>query len=220
MEILKCHFKGSDYLTTIYLIRHSETLDKDYLNYLDDIDEYEKNKKLPLSTNGEKKALEISKLKELSNIDVIYSSTFQRSISTAKYIAEKNNIILNITPNLNERKLGNALEKNFWLEQLYDENVKAEDGESRRDATYRISNMVNYVLNQYKDKRVVFVTHGAVIKFLLMNYCTLKKADVERKSVCLVFNKRIIINDKFNTPEIFKLEYKEGNIVNIELLRQ
>lgn len=207
-------------MTTIYLIRHSECLDKNYLNFLDDSNDLERNMKLPLSTNGEKKAHDISKLKELTNIDAIFSSTYQRAISTAKYIAEKNNIVLNITPNLNERKLGNVTYKEFWLDQLYDENLRAEDGECRREVTYRMANMINYALNQYRNKRVVFVTHGAAMKFLLMNYCTLKKADLERKSVCLVFNKRIIINDKFNTPEIFKLEFEEGKIVDIELLRQ
>ena len=207
-------------MTTIYLIRHSECLDQNYLNFLDDTDEFEKNKKIPLSTNGEKKAQDISKLKELTNIDAIFSSTYQRAISTAKYIAEKNKIVLNITPNLNERKLGSVTYKEFWLEQLYDENLRAEDGECRREVTYRMANMVNYALNQYRNKRVVFVTHGAAMKFLLMNYCTLKKADLERKSVCLVFNKRIIINDKFNTPEIFKLEFEDGVIKEIELLRQ
>lgn len=207
-------------MTTIYLIRHSECMDKNYINFLDDTSDIEKNKKLPLSTNGEKKAHDISKLKELTNIDAIFSSTYQRAISTAKYIAEKNNIVLNITPNLNERKLGNVTYKEFWLDQLYDENLRAEDGECRREVTYRMANMINYALNQYRNKRVVFVTHGAAMKFILMNYCTLKKADLDKKSVCLVFNKRIIINDKFNTPEIFKLEFEDGKIVDIELLRQ
>ena len=43
--------------------------------------------------------------KELKNIDEIFSSSYSRAISTAKYIAEENNIDIIIDKNLNERKL-------------------------------------------------------------------------------------------------------------------
>ena len=63
------------------------------------------NEKIILSVEGERKALEISKLKELRNIDVVWSSNYVRAISTAKYIANQNHIEINIDENFNERKL-------------------------------------------------------------------------------------------------------------------
>ena len=88
--------------TYIYLIRHSEQLK--IQSHIQE-DSQIANEKIILSINGEKKAEKISKLEELKNIDVLWCSNYVRAISTAKYIAEENNIELNIDPNLGERKL-------------------------------------------------------------------------------------------------------------------
>ena len=91
-------------LTYIYLIRHSEQLRLENKN-----EDYETsqiaNEKIILSVQGEQKAKELSKLEQLKNIDVLYSSNYARAIATAKYIANENNISINIDINLNERKL-------------------------------------------------------------------------------------------------------------------
>ena len=91
-------------LTYIYLIRHSEQLRLENKN-----EDYETsqiaNEKIILSVQGEQKAKELSKLEQLKNIDVLYSSNYVRTIATAKYIANENNISINIDINLNERKL-------------------------------------------------------------------------------------------------------------------
>ena len=73
-------------MTTIYLIRHSEPLKS-----VDII-----NEEIPLSPNGELKAKKLADLEELRDIDLIYSSKYKRAISTARYIALKNNLSLNI----------------------------------------------------------------------------------------------------------------------------
>ena len=88
-------------ITNIYLIRHSEQL-----RLKNDEDESQiANEKIILSVDGEKRAEEISKLNELKNINVLYSSSYVRAIATAKYIAIENNIEINIDKNFNERKL-------------------------------------------------------------------------------------------------------------------
>lgn len=91
-------------LTKIYLIRHSEQLKINGKNIKSE-DSQISNEKIILSINGERKAKEISELEELNNIDVLWSSNYVRAISTAKYIALKNNIEINIDENFNERKL-------------------------------------------------------------------------------------------------------------------
>ena len=91
-------------LTQVYLIRHSEQLK--IINKIVKNEESQiSNEKIILSIEGERKAQEISKLKELSNIDVLWSSNYVRAIGTAKYIAERNNIKINIDESFNERRL-------------------------------------------------------------------------------------------------------------------
>lgn len=90
--------------TTIYLIRHSESLKIKAEPTSAEIDQL-KNEELPLLENGEKLAFKLSKIEELENIQRIYASNYKRAISTAKYIASKNNLSLNIDSRLGERKL-------------------------------------------------------------------------------------------------------------------
>lgn len=90
-------------LTYVYLIRHSQQLRIE--NKISKEDSQTANEKVILSVEGEKKAKEISELNELKNINVLWSSNYVRAIATAKYIADKNDIEINIDENFNERKL-------------------------------------------------------------------------------------------------------------------
>ncbi len=90
--------------TTVYLIRHSEQL-RIMNKLVKDEESQIGNEKIILSVEGERKAQEISKLKELSNIEILWSSNYVRAIATAEYIAEQNKIEINIDENFNERKL-------------------------------------------------------------------------------------------------------------------
>ena len=91
-------------LTQVYLIRHSEQL-KIENKIVRNEESQISNEKIILSVEGEKKAQEISKLKELNNIDILWSSNYVRAIATAKYIAKQNHIEINIDESFNERKL-------------------------------------------------------------------------------------------------------------------
>ena len=90
--------------TTIYLIRHSKQL-KDYGTILTNESQQEQNEKIILSVKGEVEAKNLSKNKELEEISEIWSSSYVRAISTAKYIAERNLLKINIDSSLNERRL-------------------------------------------------------------------------------------------------------------------
>lgn len=199
-------------MTTIYLIRHSIPSE--------DKEKYS-NEELPLSLLGEEKARLLSNTNELQDIDVLYSSSYKRAISTAKYISIKNNIYINITNKLNERKIGDisGISKSFWLTQLEDEDAKAIDGESRREVKDRMLDLINEILLKYKNKRIVLVTHATAITFLLMNFCELVSADLETKSRHLRFNDMDVINDSIRCPEIFKLSFNDTNLVDIKLIR-
>lgn len=197
-------------MTTIFLIRHSEPLkSSDYIN-----------EEIPLSLNGEKLARQLSKNTELHNIDLIYSSEYKRAISTAKYIALENDLLLNISSKLNERRLGdiNSVPKSFWLTQLYEEDAKAIGGESRKEVCERMLEFINYILDNYKDKRIVLVSHGAAITFLLMKWCRLESADLDTKSKYLTFNDKDVINGVMRYLHVFKLEFEDNDLVDVRVI--
>ena len=196
-------------ITQVFLIRHSEQLK--IKNESSQI----LNEKIILSVEGERKAEEISKLRELSNIDVLYSSNYVRAISTAKYIASQNNIEINIDENLNERKLGDleALEKlgqnmhhTFTVEQLLDETLKNKDGESRTEVVKRMEELLNNILTENLGKNIAIVSHGASIKFILMNWCNLNN------NYELEYNSSII---NVNSPSVIKLVFDNKKLVGL-----
>ena len=161
-------------MTTIYLIRHSEQLrENGIMNVLDDTQII--NEKIILSVEGEEKAKLLSEKEELNNIDIIYSSSYVRAKATAKYIAYKNNIDINIDSRLNERKLGNLDElkklgniykRVFAEEQLLDIRLKNIEGENREEVNKRMTNCINEIILNNENKKIAIVSHGAAMRFL------------------------------------------------------
>lgn len=203
--------------TIVYLIRHSEQLKIKGIKNIEEDDQIN-NEKIILSVEGENKARELSKREELNNIDVIWSSNYVRAISTAKYIAYRNNLEINIDSNFNERKLGNLetlkeLGKNkkysYTEEQLLDEKLKNINGENRVEVNKRMTNVLNKVLKQNEGKNIVIVSHGAAIKFLLMNWC---KLNDELK---LTYKNSII---DLKSPSLIKLEFNGMNLNDLSLV--
>ena len=205
-------------MTTLYLIRHSKPLKVN--NDLNDDDLQIQNEKTCLSIEGEKIAGEIANKKEFENIDVLFSSNYVRAIQTAKYIAEKNNLEIYIVSDLGERKFGindwSELPSDFERKQFLDENYKIGNGESRKEVCERMLEFINYILDNYKDKRVVLVSHGAAITFLLMNWCELVSASLETKSRHLTFNGKDVINGVMNCPDVFKLEFDGNELIDLK----
>lgn len=91
-------------MTTIYLIRHSQPLKVN--NELNSDSLQIQNEKFSLSIEGEQIAKNIMNNPIFNNIDVLYSSNYVRAIQTAKYLASKNNLEINIVSDLGERKFG------------------------------------------------------------------------------------------------------------------
>ena len=93
-------------MTTIYILRHSQPFRKLLGNYNANEVEQIRNEKNMLSVDGERLAEEMSRRDELQNIDVLYSSHYVRAMCTAKYISDKNNILLNVDERFGERRFG------------------------------------------------------------------------------------------------------------------
>lgn len=203
--------------TIVYLIRDSEQLKISGIKNIKDDDQIN-NEKIILSVEGENKARELSEKEELNNIDVIWSSNYVRAISTAKYIAYRNNLEINIDSNFNERKLGNLetlkelgkdKKYSYTEEQLLDEKLKNIDGENRIEVNNRMSNSLNKILKENEGKNIVIVSHGAAIKFLLMNWCKLNN------ELKLTY-KNLIIDLK--SLSLIKLEFNETNLDDLSLV--
>lgn len=203
--------------TSIFLIRHSEQLKiKGLLNSSEN--SQIANEKIILSVKGEKKAEELSNIEELSTLDSVWCSNYVRALATAKYIAERNNLSIQISTDLNERKLGNldSLAKlrdkytyPFTTEQLLDENLKNENRENRIEVNNRMTSFINSLLNSNEGSRIAVVSHGASIKFLLMNWCSLNQ------NFDLVYNDTIL---KIDSPSVIELEFNKDSLLNLSQL--
>lgn len=154
--------------TIVYLIRHAETVDENGIRNTDE-DSQLINEKEILSVNGEEQAKKLSQNNELNNIDVIWSSSYTRAKATAKYIANTNNLPINLDGNLSERKLGNLNEIGEFMkdkktrdpsqEQLLDTKFKTSDGESAEDTRERMNKFFNRILKEYDGKKIAVVSH-------------------------------------------------------------
>ena len=205
-------------MTTIYLIRHSKPLEVN--NTFNNDNLQMRNEKSSLSIEGEQIAQEKLSNKEFENIDVILSSNYVRAIQTAKYIADKNDLEINIVSDLGERKFGidswNQLPQNFGEKQFLNENYKIGDGESQKEVRKRMESVIIKVLKEYKNKRIAIVSHATAITYLLKKWCDIEMLDNKLR---YSFNNNILLNDNFDYCEIFKLEFDNNVLVNIKNIK-
>ena len=161
--------------TVVYLIRHSvrfnnKEMIESYKTNQSDLMKYEK---IILSVVGEKRAEILSKEQELQNIDIVYTSNCVRTLQTAKYLLDRQNLKVNIDERFDERRPGKPNEKdvlNWYTKQYEEENYKAEDGESRKEVTKRMTEAFEEVINKNKGKRIAIFSHGYSITFLLLKW--------------------------------------------------
>ena len=194
-------------MTTIYLVRHSEPFKKH--RGIEEVHEsiLFSNIKSPLSIEGEKLAEKISINSEFENLDAVWSSDYVRAMSTAKYFAAKNNLKVDVSEQLCERKHGidswDELPENFEMKQFQDENFKIGNGESRRDTKIRMKTALNKILNDYKDKRVLIVGHSTAITYLLSQWCDVQYLAPYK------YNDKEFFDGNWHYCETFKLEIDE-----------
>lgn len=201
-------------MTTIYLMRHSmalKNINNDYNNESLQL----QNEKMPLSIEGEELASNISKESELQNIDVVICSNYVRAMSTAKYISNANKLNLIVNSAFGERKFGinswDELPTDFGLRQNDDENYKVGDGESQKEVRERVYKALMKVIDEYRDKRVVIVSHGSAILWLLKQWCNVNLVDKY-----ITFNDKVILEDNIFNCTTFKLEFDDKELVDIE----
>ena len=111
-----------------------------------------KSEKIILSPKGEKRAEALATLNELDNLDAVYASNCVRTLSTAKYLLEKQDLDVTIDERFDERRIGifNSDSVPDWYErQYYDIDYKTVGGESQREVRKRFEQAFDEILNLF-----------------------------------------------------------------------
>ena len=203
-------------MTIIYLIRHSKTLDVN--NELSTDTLQIQNEKKVLSKEGENLAKDKFNNSIFNDIEVIFTSNYVRTIETAKYISENNDIKINILDELGERRFGisswSEKPKDFERRQFLDENYKIGDGENRKEVEERMYDCILKILKENKNKTIAIVSHATAISYLLNKWCNIK---IEDNMLSYKYNNKEILKGPINYCETLKLTFDiENNLKNIE----
>ena len=201
-------------LTIIYLIRHSKTsgIDNSVGATLQ-----EKNENVGLSEEGHSIIEKISKSNELKNVDYVYSSNYKRAIKTAEYIAKENNLDIIVDERIGERKHGvssfDELPNDYEFKQFNDDNFKVGNGESLKEVRLRMQAALKNILDKYKGKRIVILSHSTAIASLLKTWCEIIYPDSYE------FKGNKFFDGKWIACETFKLTFDNDKLINIENIK-
>ena len=177
------------------------------------------NEKIILNTTGEKRAEILCNQEELNNIDVVYASNCVRTLQTAKYLLEKQNLKVNIDDRLDERRAGKPNDNavpDWFIKQYYEPEYKTEGGESQLDVQNRMSEVIDEIIDKHEGKRIAIFTHGYAITFYLLKYC--KLVEIHDRKLKYEYKGNILFDKSINAPEVFKLTIDNKEITNIELI--
>lgn len=207
--------------TVVYLIRHSVRFNNNTMieSYRTDQEYLIKNEKIILSVNGEKRAEILSNEKELQDMDVVYTSNCVRTLQTAKYLLDKQNLKVNIDDRFDERKTG--LKENekipfLFKKQCEDPMFKAPNGESQLDVRKRMYEALMEVISNNKGKRIAIFSHAYAMMFLLLKWCELIEVRNDQE-LAFCFKDKVVFDKGINSPDVFKLIFNEEcELISIE----
>ncbi len=208
--------------TIVYISRHSRPL-KDLVETYDaNESEQVRNEKNPLSVKGEDRALKMSMYEDLQDIDVIYSSHYVRTISTAKYIALNNHIKIKVDERFGERKFGldgtMNLPDNYFEDQFRNWDYKLPLGESLNEVADRMKSGFDGLLKANAGKKVMLVSHGTALSAMFSKWCTVRLNEVT-KLVEIYFKDRLVFDGNWDAPELFKLEFEDTELIDIKNIK-
>lgn len=208
-------------MKTIYLIKHSGPFVniKNYEDYENVLWE-DYNRNMILSVEGEKRAKNLCEIEELNNVERIFASNSVRAIATAKYLAEKNNIKIELDKRINERIFGvetlNDLPKDFNKLSFDDKNFKMEKGESFNEVDTRFINFINDLLGQESNKNVL-VIHGLILLSYLEKICDFS---FDGNIFDIKYKDKVIINGNPKSPSVYKITYNDNKeVINVNIVR-
>lgn len=194
-------------MKNIILIRHSEPIK----------DRTMSTEELPLSEQGHIKAQELFSLDVFHSVEAVYTSPYRRAYSTA----EKLNKRLIVDDRLRERELGRpeTLNAEFWSRQYEDHSYKNVDGESLNDTKERMTSAINEIVSTIQDgNTVAIISHAAAICAYLLNWCSIKVVDKQKKLRQITHKGDVVMNGKIATPSAFILEFENEQLCRIKYI--
>lgn len=104
--------------------------------------------------------------------------------------------------------LEEELDRPYTIEQMLNSKLKCTNGESMEEVKVRMDDFIRRIAQENVGKKVAIVSHGAAIKFFLMNWCKLSGAYLYYKENCI----------RVNSPGVIKILIEDGSVVNIETI--
>lgn len=205
----------------IYLVRHSGPFIE-----IDNYKDYKNapwkdyNRNMVLSIEGERNASKLCNVDDFRGIKNVFVSDSIRSIATAKYITEMNNILMKIEPRIEERNLGietvSELPDDFNIQSFNNKNFHMPLGESLNQVDKRLNDFINEKLDNLNE-RFVLVIHGVMLLSYLQNICDF---NYDGKLFNISFNGKPIIIGNMNNPEVIKVTYNSlKEVINVERIK-
>ena len=157
-------------MTTIFLIRHGETVDN-ARQIMQGQTQGELNEK------GREQAQQVAERLANEPIDAVVASDLHRAIQTAEIIAAPHGLPVRTTELLRERDWGSFTGR--FIPDLRGETWP-DDIESEDTLLNRARSFIIYITTTYPGKRVVAVGHGIVNKAILAVYAQCPMREVQR----------------------------------------
>ena len=157
-------------MTTIFLVRHGETVDN-ARQIMQGQTQGELNEK------GREQARQVAERLAEEQVDAVVASDLHRAIQTAEYIAAQHGLSVTTTPLLRERDWGSFT--GCFIPDLKGK-VWPDDIESEEALLLRARAFLLYMLATYPEKRVVAVGHGIMNKAILAVYARCPMREVQR----------------------------------------
>ena len=156
-------------MTTIFLVRHGETIDN-ARQIMQGQTQGEWNEK------GREQARQVAERLSVEPVDVVVASDLNRAIQTAEIIAAPHGLPVRTTKLLRERDWGSFTGR--FIPDLRGETWP-DDIESDVKLLERARTFLIYITTTYPDKRVVAVGHGIVNKAIMAVYAQCPMDEVQ-----------------------------------------
>lgn len=205
-------------MTTIYLINNSLTMNN--LTFPDDETLEQKREKRILSIEGEEESRKLVNNKFLQKVQHIYTSSYTMSIGTAKYLAQKLELPLNIRKEIGERTIGELKDKKIRMVREIQENdfdYKLPNGESLNEVKYRMLKFVKQMLVKHEEHTIALFTHNVAITCLLSEWCS-KGFNLDNRLI-LNYEEAAIIDGSWDGISIIELVFAEKKLLSIKRIK-
>ena len=157
-------------MTTLYLVRHGETVDN--VNQI-----MQGQTQGQLTENGIRQAREVRDMMAAEDFAAIISSDLKRSVDTAKIIAEPHHMKVVQISLLRERDWGSFTGR--YIPELKGETWP-DDIETLENLLSRAGEFIAYVKKTFPGKKVLAVGHGIVNKAIQAVYYGKQMSEVQK----------------------------------------